>query len=276
MNQKIIFVDIDGTLVGNINHKAFIPETAKIAIQQARENGHLVYLCTGRSKAEIGSEITDIGFDGIIGAAGGYIEVGDKVIFHQCFTQENLEEIETFFETHQISYYLESNTGLYSSQGFLDFLKDEFYGGKVPCTDGFYALLQPLTQCSYEGVNKLSFYSPILSFEELVEALAGKYDLVKSSWGGDIEGTGELSLKGINKATAIHHLISHLNIDIEDTYAIGDSMNDKEMFECVNVAIAMGNALHGVKELADYVTTNVEDDGIYQAFDHFQLLECGN
>ena len=57
------------------------------------------------------------------------------------------------------------------------------------------------------------------------------------------------------------------------TLAIGDGMNDVEMFQAVDVAIAMGNAKEGLKELADYVTTDILEDGIYNAFRHFGLLE---
>ncbi|VIS79739.1 HAD superfamily hydrolase [Streptococcus pneumoniae] len=69
--KKIIFLDVDGTIVDYDNH---IPDSAKIAIQQSRKNGHFVFLCTGRSKAEMPNEILDIGFDGIIGGNGSYIE----------------------------------------------------------------------------------------------------------------------------------------------------------------------------------------------------------
>ena len=38
--SKIIFLDVDGTLVDYDNT---LPESAKLAIQKARANGHLVY-----------------------------------------------------------------------------------------------------------------------------------------------------------------------------------------------------------------------------------------
>lgn len=47
---KIIFLDVDGTLVDYHNR---IPDSAVEAIRKARENGHLVYVCTGRSRAEM-------------------------------------------------------------------------------------------------------------------------------------------------------------------------------------------------------------------------------
>ena len=57
--SKLIFLDVDGTLVDYHNR---IPESAIKAIRQAREKGHLVYVCTGRSKAEMQPELWEIGF----------------------------------------------------------------------------------------------------------------------------------------------------------------------------------------------------------------------
>ncbi len=43
---KILLIDVDGTLV---NYENQLPESAIYAIRKARENGHKVYICTGRS-----------------------------------------------------------------------------------------------------------------------------------------------------------------------------------------------------------------------------------
>lgn len=65
---KIIFLDVDGTLVDYENK---LPASAVTAIRQARSNGHRVYICTGRSRAEVYPELWDIGLDGMIGGNGG-------------------------------------------------------------------------------------------------------------------------------------------------------------------------------------------------------------
>lgn len=56
--SKIIFIDVDGTL---LDYENKLPQSAVIATQQARANGHKVYICTGRSKAEVYDYIWDIG-----------------------------------------------------------------------------------------------------------------------------------------------------------------------------------------------------------------------
>lgn len=77
--SKILLIDIDGTLVDYENR---LPASAVEAIRKARANGHKVYLCSGRSKAENKQEIWDIGIDGYIGGNGSYVESDGAVVMH--------------------------------------------------------------------------------------------------------------------------------------------------------------------------------------------------
>ena len=67
MGRKLIFLDIDGTLVSALSSPT---QAVGEAIRQARANGHLVFLCTGRNLAIIGPDILEIGFDGVVASAG--------------------------------------------------------------------------------------------------------------------------------------------------------------------------------------------------------------
>ena len=89
-DSKIIFIDVDGTLVDYENK---LPASADKAIKQARKNGHRVYICTGRSKAEVYPYLWDIGLDGMIGGNGSYVEDGDTVVMHQLITAEQCKHI---------------------------------------------------------------------------------------------------------------------------------------------------------------------------------------
>ena len=78
--------------------------------------------------------------------------------------------------------------------------------------------------------------------------------------------------KGGSKAEGIKKLIEKLGFKMENVYAFGDGLNDIEMLQTVGTGIAMGNALDIVKEYADLVTTNVEDDGIVNGLKEVGLL----
>lgn len=87
---KIIFLDVDGTITDYENN---VPPSAVRAIRLARARGHRVYMCTGRSKAENPPEIWAIGFDGMIGGNGSYVEDAGEVVMHQLITLDQCKRI---------------------------------------------------------------------------------------------------------------------------------------------------------------------------------------
>lgn len=78
----------------------------------------------------------------------------------------------------------------------------------------------------------------------------------------------ELMDKRGNKGDAIEHLCSVLGITMEETAAIGDSMNDYEMIKRAGFGIAMENAMDEVKEISQYVTKTQMEDGVASAISY--------
>ena len=68
------------------------------------------------------------------------------------------------------------------------------------------------------------------------------------------------------------YVADHLDISTDDCYAFGDSNNDISMFKAAGHSIAMGNSCDELKEIAEYVTDSVNDDGLYNAFEHYHLI----
>lgn len=87
-----------------------------------------MYLCTGRSYAELDDKLMSIGFDGVIGAGGGFIEHQEQMIFHKTLPAKDVFLIKDYFDANQIAYYLESNSGLFANQAYVDWLIQDFYG----------------------------------------------------------------------------------------------------------------------------------------------------
>ncbi|MFP7471320.1 Cof-type HAD-IIB family hydrolase [Niallia taxi] len=277
--QKIIFMDIDGTLV---NDHGIIPDSAKQAVRQARENGHLVFICTGRSKAELFPEILEVGFDGIIGAAGGYIEIDEEVLLHERVSTEDVEHLVAYFDEHGIDYYLESNGGLFASKNCKAHIRkiiDNFIMENPHAREEVEKGLQPFHDCLIEGenpirddINKISFLGSDVPISEISREFEAKFTVISSTVPIFGENSGELSVPGIHKATAIEILINHLKIDKQNTFAYGDGLNDLEMLEYVQYGIAMGNAKEPVKLAADDITDTHDEHGIYNSFKKYGLL----
>ena len=75
-----------------------------------------------------------------------------------------------------------------------------------------------------------------------------------------------------NKAIGIEALIKHLGIKQEEVIAIGDGHNDAEMIAYAGLGVAMGNAIDKCKKVADYITTDIDDNGIYNAFKYAGII----
>lgn len=274
--SKIIFIDVDGTLLNYENH---LPDTAREAIRQARKNGHRVYISTGRSRAEVYDYIWEIGLDGMIGGNGSYVEDNGKVIMHQLITAEQCRHIVDWLHGRGLEFYLESNNGLFASEHFEEVAEptiQEYSGRKgrsrdVSIRDVFPEMIFG-GELYRDDLNKVSFV--LNSYQDHLDSIEEFPDLEPGTWGGAGEKAlfGDLGVKGITKAHAIDVLLKHLGADINDTFAFGDAKVDIPMLEYCNVGIAMGSGGDEIKAMADYVTDAVDDDGLYNAFKHFELI----
>lgn len=275
---KIVFLDVDGTL---INYDAICPESAKRAVELARAKGNKVYICTGCSKAEIARrDLPEL--DGMIGANGGYVEDAGEVVMHQAFTVEQVKHIVDWCNERHLGFYLEANSGMYINSWFVE---------QAPAAMRAYALGKGATEEQAEesgtnfinamtrtddlyrdDVNKVSFI--LSSYQDHLDSRVEFPDMECNTWGGRDEQAlfGDLGPKGITKRHAIEVLLEHLGASKEDTISFGDAKIDLSMFELCAYNVAMGNGGPEIKEAADYITDDVDDDGLYNAFEKLGLI----
>lgn len=283
MERNIIFFDVDGTLVDVRPAREYIPESTIKAIQEARKRGHLCFLCTGRSKAEIYSHILEVGFDGMIGAGGGFVEIGDEMLYHKKVSRKAIYHVVDFFEEHHFDYYIESNGGLYASQNLIPRLEMILYGDlendpearKKKENEPSHFIPSLIEGCDLhrEDVNKICFLEKEgFPFETIKSEFENEFNVIHCTVPIFGDNSGELSVPGVNKASAIEALIHHLGIARENTYAFGDGLNDIDMLEFCQYGIAVGNATQGLKDIADEITDDIVDDGIYNAMKKHQLI----
>ena len=269
--KKLLLFDVDGTL---IDYDGTLPTSTKRAIQQARENGHLAVIVTGRSRSHIEEPVLGIGFDGMIGGNGAYIELDNKVIKDETIQVEDVKRIVDYLNQHHLEYYIEANDGLYGSLNFkvrgVDALRQ--YGMKDPDVMEIYPSMT-FPKCLYvENVTKINYilesYQDYLDFKE---AFPEFKDL---TWGGKGEKAifGDCALKHIDKQEAIKELIDYLKIDQEDIIAFGDAEIDIPMFDIAGISVCVGNGREEAKKHATYVTKPVSEDGIEYALKNFEII----
>lgn len=283
MNKKIIFFDVDGTLVDVRPSREYIPESTIRAIKETRKRGNLCFLCTGRSKAEIFPHIMEVGFDGIIGAGGGFVEINGEMLYHKKVSIDQVNHVVNFFEENDFDYYIESNGGLYASKNLIKRLESIIYGDlendikarelKENEPSHFIASLKEGQDMHRDDVNKICFLEKDgISFEVVKKEFENEFNVINCTVPMFGENSGELSVSGVNKQFAIKALIDHLNISREDTYAYGDGLNDIDMIEYCKYGIAVGNAKEELKKIADEVTDDIANDGIYNSMKKHELI----
>ena len=117
-----------------------------------------------------------------------------------------------------------------------------------------------------EEVNKLLYIGgPLI---EVSQALVPEFQTVANTVGLPPDMMGEVMLAGITKATGMDIVMEHYGLDIAESVAIGDGANDIEMVEHAGLGIAMGNASSDLLAVADYITDDVEADGLRKAVEH--------
>lgn len=262
MNRKIVFFDIDGTLLSEVTRK--IPESAITAIHRLQKNGHLAFINTGRALSFIDKEIFDIKFDGLLCGCGTFISYHNEIILHHKFSKTMCMNIVKLLRKYKIDAVLEGKDKSYgdvydkiNTQIFRDFVADfkhpyDTWEAKDLSFDKFFL---------YSDDSK--------SMEQFQKELENEIIFIDRE-----KGFFEAVPKEFSKATGIKEIADFLSVDLKDTIAIGDSNNDLMMFEAAGISIAMGNAPENIKNKVDFVTTDVDKNGIYQALEHFQLISA--
>ena len=274
---KIVFLDVDGTLV---TYENVLPPSAVRAVRGARANGHRVYICTGRSKAEVYPELWDIGLDGMIGGNGSYVEDHGTVLLHQLITKDQCRHIVDWLHSRGLEFYLESNSGLYGSERFETegeaavrayMARKGKDAESVTVRSAFPEMIFG-GELIRDDLNKVSFL--LRSYQDHLDSVEEFPDLEAGTWGGAGETAlfGDLGVKGISKAYAVQVLLDHLGADRADTIAFGDAKVDIPMLEACAVGVAMGSGGPEIRAMADLVTGDVDKDGLYDAFLRLGLI----
>ncbi|HWT26475.1 MAG TPA: Cof-type HAD-IIB family hydrolase [Mobilitalea sp.] len=261
MKTKIIFFDIDGTILSHRTDR--IAASTIAAIKMAQQNGHLAFINTGRTIAEIEKEITNVGFDGLICGCGTYISYHDNVLLHKSIPSELLPTLVKDLLDNKFEVILEGTSAVYYD--------DHTTHPRI---------IKIRDQQISHNFNVKDLDDPAISFDKFCiwtasdEGFQNFYDKYKDTFDfiDRKKRFYEVVPKGYSKATGIEFLLKHLNIPHENTYALGDSTNDLSMLNFVKHSIAMGNSHEDIRNIVSFVTEDVDQDGIAYALKHFSII----
>ena len=240
-------------------------ESTKEAIRIARANGHICMINTGRTKRLVGEDITgQVEFDGLLLGCGSEIEYRGRRLMHKTFTLKESQAILDAMKKYHVDAILEGSREDYAPRG------EEVF------SQAFRDMAAEIEERKYDRyANALGNFDKLYAYAETPEGM----DAMKRELAGILDfidrehGYHELVPTGYSKATAIRYITDYLKIPMEDTVAIGDSNNDLPMLQYAHTSIAMGNSSEQVLETADYITTDVDKDGIWNALKWLGVLD---
>lgn len=265
---KAAFFDIDGTLVSFNTHK--ISESSKDSIKKLREKGIKIFVASGRALFQI-DNLEDIELDGYITVNGGccFVKEGKdlKEIFRVSFNKEDLFSLMNYVKDEKNKFPCSVVTSNSVHINYTDDIINMLYG---------MANVKPPKAVDFDSYITNN-YKDILQLNIFVDEKREK-DIMSNVLKNSAASRWHFSFADVNpkcngKNVGIDKIIEYYSIDLSETIAFGDGGNDISMIKHAAIGVAMGNANDDVKEVADYVTDSVDEDGIYNALKHFNLID---
>ena len=255
---KALFIDFDGTLYSHVTDG--VPRSAFDAITDLRNRGVLVFLCTGRSLPELKQFDTGgLVFDGMILSNGQLIfDEHNNVVYDRPITGILKEKLFRMYHEKVIPVYVAT--------------KDELY---LNYANNFLVEVQMAISSAVPEVKDYpndDFYTACVFIDN--EDARAEVDALRqyaevTYWH---EGAVDVVPYGVSKASGIDELLKMYGLDPSETIAFGDGENDVEMLKHCGISVAMGNSPDFVKNAADYVTDDIDDDGLYKALRYYELI----
>lgn len=261
---KAVFFDIDGTLVPIGD--GGIPASTKKAIKLLKEAGIKVFISSGRHLAWI-NNLEGETFDGYVTTNGALCLLGDKetVVYKRTIDSGDVDRLVGFVNSHEIPFVIVPVDGNLFTTGIDDNFRTvtrllrtpHVPEGKITDAVGL-DVVQMMVFAPKEEIDSTNLFTDVLTHCD------------GTSWSPYF---ADIVPEGSDKSVGIDRMIEHFGIDISETMAFGDGDNDIGMLKHVAVGVAMGNAVDEVKAVADYVTTDVDKDGIMNALVKLGVLK---
>ncbi|MFT4217768.1 MAG: HAD family hydrolase [Micropruina sp.] len=271
---KIVFIDFDGTLAD----RGVVPPPHAEVIREARSRGHRILLCTGRPRSLVSDEVRVL-FDGMVGAAGAYLEVDGEVLLDRRFPAELGDRVRALLDAHDAAYILETPDAVHARPttpariaSLMHVGQDD--GSPTSTTGGdIVDALRVSDDLSTVSFSKVANFDANAPMSEVANQLQPEVGFVPSSMATLGDRAGELYLAEVNKSVGMMMAVEHFGADHADIVAIGDGYNDLEMLTDAATAVVIEGSPEPLLALADLVVPPPEQAGLVEAFARLGLTE---
>ena len=261
----LLFFDVDGTLIDD-GHQ-LVP-SVKPAMEQARKNGHIMIINTGRTLCNMDHRLDGLPIDGWIMGCGTRIICRGETLQSMEYDPEQSLRLRGVFRKLNVATVYECDTGMYfdpdgpshpAIEGFRRFAEQRGIARQIDGKDREFRAVKMFCFAGNQDV--------IRGIERSTAEIGMPYEAIDRSPLG-----WEIVPAGFSKGTGVTVLREKLGYGIHECFAFGDSRNDVTMLRTVGHSVAMGNAPEDVKAICSHVTDRPENDGIRKAFQHFGLI----
>ncbi|SDR10004.1 hypothetical protein SAMN05421664_3544 [Chryseobacterium soldanellicola] len=256
---KAVFFDIDGTLISFKTNN--VPQSTQDAIKKLRQKGIKVIVATGRSINTL-AHISHIEFDGFITFNGGYCATTDgEILSKQIINESDIQNLINYAESSPLSFSL-----MYEDKVEINDATPEVVGMYSHVNLPVPPILDKENIDIHNVLQANIFLGPDVEEEFMRTVMPNS---TASRWTPLF---ADVNPGGISKKIGIEIFCKHFGIDASETMAFGDGGNDITMLKFTKIGIAMGNANDSLKEIADYITEDVDNDGIEKALIRFGII----
>ena len=269
-SYKLLVVDIDGTLVGKDGN---ILAEDREALAQICGQGIKVSLSTGRAVQACSGVLQELALDGYHIFCDGalvYSPSRRSEVYVQPLDRAVMKRAVEFARRNDISLDFYSKTQYFVERETWSAIVHRDFFGIPPVIVDFDTLCEReviikggLVAISPQEVAKARDFH-----REFADGLHFSWVTTPSYPGVDFI---NVVAPGVTKGKALEALASHLGITLDGIIAVGDGNNDISLLSSAGLGIAMGNATERAKEVADYITLDVERGGIAAAIRKFLL-----
>ena len=255
MDKKYFFFDIDGTLAYGISGHKVVPESAKYTLAKLQENGHFVAIATGRSYPMAIDTMKELNIHNMVHDGGNGITINNELLDVEPLDKDKCLALISECNEKNIPWCVQSEIGktrYCDSKMFGKYFDDDYFNT---------VLVDNLNPSKFDKIYKLYISGDENKLESLKDLTYCRYH------------DRYFFVEPTQKEKGIYRIMDYFKVPIKDVVVFGDDLNDLSMFSDEWFCIAMGNGADKLKQKANYITDDVDKDGVYKACVHFGWID---